>query len=172
MILNADRVCTIFQIMSNVILRPCQPGEIIPVDLLRQSEPILEELNKYIDNSVGFVAEVENSIIGVCLMVQVNPETIELKNISVYPSHRNMGVGSSLIEFAADMATEAGCLEIIAGTDNTNASGMIFLQKLGFDMDSIEKNYYRNYTSSTSPHRLRSLHRVWFLRHLKSDSES
>src|SRR5690606_32242999 len=101
-----------------------------------------DELNKYLDDCVAFVAEQDDSVIGACLLQRVSPETIELKNIGVYPSFRNTGVGKSLIEYAAEMAKDAGCIEIIAGTDNANIVGILFLQKAAFDMDSIEKDYY------------------------------
>jgi ribosomal protein S18 acetylase RimI-like enzyme len=153
--------------MSQVTLRPGKIGEILPIDLLRMAEPSIDELNTYVDDAIGFVAEVDSKIIGACLMTQVTPETIELKNVSVYPEYRQMGVGRSLVSFAADMAAEAGCLEIIAGTDNTNASGIIFLQKLGFDMDSIEKNYYAQHGKTIrGSFSLDAIHRVWFLRPL------
>lgn len=153
--------------MSEVTLRPGTAGEILPVDLLRMAEPSIDELNSYMDTAISFIAELDGAIIGACLMTQVTPETIELKNISVYPDFRNMGVGRSLISFAADMARDAGCLEIIAGTDNSNAPGLIFLQKLGFDMDSIEKGYYTQHGKIVSGlFSLNAVHRVWFIRQL------
>ncbi len=153
--------------MNQVTLRPGNIGEILPIDLLRMAEPSIDELNSYVDNAISFVAEIDSVIIGACLMTQVTPETIELKNVSVYPKYRQMGVGRSLVSFAADMASEAGCQEIIAGTDNTNAEGIIFLQKLGFGMDSIEKNYYSQYSKVIrGSYGLDAKHRIWFLRTL------
>jgi len=154
--------------MSQVTLRPGKIGEILPIDLLRMAEPSIDELNSYVDNAISFVAEIDSVIIGACLMTQVTPETIELKNVSVYADYRQMGVGRSLVSFATDMATEAGCLEIIAGTDNTNTAGIIFLQKLGFGMDSIEKNYYTQYGKVIrGSYSLDAIHRIWFLRPLE-----
>ena len=153
--------------MNQVTLRPGKVGEILPIDLLRMSEPSIDELNSYLDKAISFIAELDGAIIGVCLMTQVTPETIELKNVCVYSDFRMMGVGRSLVSFAADMAIEAGCLEIIAGVDNTNAAGMVFLQKLGFGMDSIEKNYYAQHGKVIrGSFDLDAIHRVWFLRPL------
>jgi ribosomal protein S18 acetylase RimI-like enzyme len=153
--------------MSQVTLRPGNPGEILPVDLLRLAEPSMDELNSYMDTAISFIAEVDMAIIGVCLLAQVTPETIELKNVSVHPDFRFIGVGTSLISYAADMAREAGCLEIIAGVDNSNASGFIFLQKLGFDLDSIEKGYYTQHGKLVQgSFNLNAVHRIWFLRQL------
>jgi len=153
--------------MSQVTLRPGNTGEILPIDLLRMAEPSIDELNSYMDTAVSFIAELDGAIIGVCLMTQVTPETIELKNVSVYPEFRAAGVGRSLISYAADMAREAGCLEIIAGVDNSNAAGFIFLQKLGFDLDSIEKGYYSQHGKVVlGSFNLNAVHRIWFLRQL------
>jgi ribosomal protein S18 acetylase RimI-like enzyme len=153
--------------MSQVTLRPGNAGEILPIDLLRMAEPSMDELNSYMDTAISFIAEVEGAIIGVCMVTQVTPETIELKNVSVYPEFRSIGVGTSLISYAADMAREAGCMEIIAGVDNSNTSGFIFLQKLGFDLDSIEKNYYtQNGKIIPGSFNLNAVDRIWFLRHL------
>jgi len=153
--------------MSQVTLRPGNAGEILPIDLLRMAEPSMDELNSYMDTAISFIAEVEGAIIGVCMVTQVTPETIELKNVSVYPEFRSIGVGTSLISYAADMAREAGCMEIIAGVDNSNTSGFIFLQKLGFDLDSIEKGYYtQNGKIIPGSFNLNAVDRIWFLRHL------
>jgi ribosomal protein S18 acetylase RimI-like enzyme len=153
--------------MSQVTLRPGNVSEILPIDLLRMAEPSIDELNSYMDTAISFVAELEGGIIGVCLMTQVTPETIELKNVSVHPDFRAIGVGKSLITFAADMAREAGCMEIIAGIDNSNAAGFIFLQKLGFDLDSIEKGYYTHHGKVIpGSFHLNAVHRIWFLRQL------
>lgn len=157
--------------MSQVTLRTGKSGEILPIDLLRMAEPSIDELNTYVDDAISFVAEIDAVIIGACLMTRVTAETIELKNVGVLPDYRQMGVGRSLVSFAADMASEAGCLEIIAGIDNTNATGMIFLQKLGFNMDSIEKNYYSQHGNVVrGSFDLDAIHRIWFLRPLDSSS--
>lgn len=153
--------------MSQVTLRPGSAGEILPIELLRMAEPSMDELNKYMDTAISFIAEVDGAIVGVCMVTQVSPETIELKNVSVYPDYRSIGVGRSLIAYAADMALEVGCMEIIAGIDNSNASGFIFLQKLGFDLDSIEKGYYMQEAKAIpGSFNLNAVHRIWFLRHL------
>jgi len=153
--------------MSQVTLRPGNAGEILPIDLLRMAEPSIDELNSYMDTAISFIAELNGAIIGVCLMTQVTQETIELKNVSVYPDFRAVGVGRSLISYAADMAREAGCMEIIAGVDNTNVDGFIFLQKLGFNLDSIEKGYYTHYGKAVpGSFNLNAVHRIWFLRQL------
>lgn len=101
-------------------------------------------------------------------MSQVSPETVELRLVAVYPDYRNQGIGKSLIEYAAEMASEAGCVEIIAGTGNVDLTGILFLQKSGFEMDSIEKNYYDDPAQAPVHHGLTCLHKVWFLRHLNS----
>jgi len=153
--------------MSQVTLRPGNTGEILPIDLLRMAEPSIDELNSYIETAVSFIAELNGSIIGVCLMTQVTPETIELKNVSVFPEFRAAGVGRSLISYAADMARDAGCMEIIAGVDNSNAAGFIFLQKLGFELESIEKGYYSQHGKVVpGSFNLNAVHRIWFLRQL------
>ncbi len=153
--------------MSQVTLRSGNTNEILPIDLLRMAEPSIDELNSYMDTAVRFIAELNGSIIGVCLMTQVTPETIELKNVSVFPEFRAAGVGRSLISFAADMARDAGCMEIIAGVDNSNTAGFIFLQKLGFDLDSIEKGYYSQHGKVVpGSYNLNAVHRIWFLRQL------
>jgi ribosomal protein S18 acetylase RimI-like enzyme len=153
--------------MSQVTLRPGYADEILPIDLLRMAEPSMDELNSYIDSAIRFIAEIDGAIIGICMMTQVTPETIELKNVCVHPEYRTIGVGTSLISYAADMAREAGCMEIIAGVDNSNAAGFIFLQKLGFDLDSIEKGYYSQHGKVLpGSFNLNAVHRIWFLRHL------
>lgn len=159
--------------MNEVTLRPGHSGEIIPLQLLLLSEASETELERYIQSAIRFVAELDGSIIGACLMERVSEETLELKNLAVDPSYQRSGIGKGLLEFAIDMAIDAGCHEIIASTDNTNSSGLVFLQKLGFQLDSIEKGYYsRENKPLIGHHHLPCEHKIWFLKTLSSSHNS
>jgi len=159
--------------MNQVTLRPGHVGEIIPLELLLLSEASKSELEKYFQTAIRFVAEYDGLIIGACLVERVSPETLELKNLAVDPKYQGSGVGRSLLEFAIDMAIDAGCHEIIASTDNTNSTGLIFLQKLGFQIDSIEKGYYsKEKKPLVGHHHLPCEHKMWFLKTLSSSHNS
>jgi ribosomal protein S18 acetylase RimI-like enzyme len=155
--------------MNKVTLRPGHTGEIIPLQLLLLSEASEVEVERYVQSAIRFVAELDGLIIGACLMDRVSEETLELKNLAVDPNYQGSGIGRGLLEFAIDMAIDAGCHEIIASTDNTNSSGFIFLQKLGFQLDSIEKGYYSKENKALVGHNnLPCEHKIWFLKTLLS----
>lgn len=55
-------------------------------------------LNKYIDQGKLFVAKNGQQAVAVAIVVQTNPETVELKNISVDEKFQHQGIGSQFLK--------------------------------------------------------------------------
>jgi GNAT superfamily N-acetyltransferase len=60
-----------------------------------------------------------------------------LEDMVVNKSARNCGVGSKLIEFALEYATEQGCKRMTLLTDHDNEAAHRFYQKHGFSRSSM-----------------------------------
>ncbi len=62
----------------------------------------------------------------------------------VADTHRNLGIGKSLMQEATEKAKRKGLRTIVCETQNTNATAILVYRKLGFRMEGIDISYYSN----------------------------
>jgi len=65
-----------------------------------------------------------------------------LWDIRVAPDARGRGVGSALLEKAAEWARMRGCGELMVETQNTNANACRFYERNGFELRTIDRAAY------------------------------
>ena len=67
-----------------------------------------ELVQEYIRRGTCFVAERNGQIIGVYVLLPTRPQTVELVNIAVMPSHQGKGIGKKLLKHAIQTAKSWG----------------------------------------------------------------
>ena len=72
--------------------------------------------------------------------VRMKP-TLLLNDLYTHEDHRNTGIGAQLINFAKEMALEAGCAGLSLETEKHNAAGNHLYPQLGFELDT-DHNFY------------------------------
>tara|TARA_R110001606_G_C15404643_1_gene654167 strand:+ start:44316 stop:44774 length:459 start_codon:yes stop_codon:yes gene_type:complete len=105
--------------------------------------------------SLGLELIIKNPNVGAIIVARNNGELIAMVNILytvstalgarvgiledmvVSKSHRGVGVGSKLIEFALEYAKQQGCKRMTLLTDHDNETGHGFYQKHGFSRSSM-----------------------------------
>src|SRR5690606_41398803 len=75
-----------------------------PTELLLLADPSRELVQEYIRRGTRFVAERNGQIIGVYVLLPTRPQTVELANIAVMPSHQGKGIGKKLLKHAIQTA--------------------------------------------------------------------
>lgn len=111
-------------------------------DLLLEADPYKKLVNTYVKRSFCFEATVNDSLLGVLVILPTHPETLEIVNISVISSQRNKGIGKQLIAFAKNYAQNNlyKCLEIGTGT---SSFGQLYLyQKCGFRIVGVDQDFF------------------------------
>jgi ribosomal protein S18 acetylase RimI-like enzyme len=58
--------------------------------------------------------------------------------------YRGQGIGRQMMEWAAQMAQDAGLRTIVCETQNRNANAIQAYRKLGFQLEGIDISYYTN----------------------------
>lgn len=128
--------------MDHIEIRLLAPDEAVPFDLLLLADPSKEMITTYIDRGKCFIALSNNKPIGVLVMIQTHPETIEIINIAVAEAFQGNRIGTKLIHFAIIYASDAGEKAIEIGTGNSSIHQLLFYQKCGFRIVGVDPDFF------------------------------
>ncbi|WNB90987.1 GNAT family N-acetyltransferase [Bacillus sp. NEB1478] len=127
-------------------IRKLNIGENLPMELLLLADPSEEIVKEYVNRGECFIAESEQKIVGVYVLLPTRPETIELVNVAVTEDQHGRGIGKQLVMNAINTAKKKGYKTIEVGTGNAGIGQLALYQKCGFriigvDMDFFIKHY-------------------------------
>ncbi len=108
--------------------------------LLGDSSP--DMLNDYIGRGHKYVAKISEEVVGIVVIINTRPKTLEIVNIAVKEEFQNKGIGKQLIKFVINMA-RAGKNEILAiGTGNCGIKQITLYQKCGFRIVGVDPDFF------------------------------
>ena len=127
-------------------IRKLNIGEKLSMELLLLADPSREIVEEYVNRGECFIAESEQQIIGVYVLLPTRPETVELVNVAVVEEQHGKGIGKQLVMDAIQVAKTKGYKTIEIGTGNSSIGQLALYQKCGFrivgiDMDFFIKHY-------------------------------
>ncbi|MFP3919286.1 GNAT family N-acetyltransferase [Lysinibacillus telephonicus] len=125
-----------------MIIRKMNKHEEPPMDLLLLADPSRKIVEEYVQRGECFVAENEDRIIGVYVLLPTRPETVELVNIAVIETEHGKGIGKQLIMNAIEIAKSKGYKTIEVGTGNSSIGQLALYQKCGFRITSIDIDFF------------------------------
>ncbi|WP_340004923.1 GNAT family N-acetyltransferase [Paenibacillus sp. FSL K6-0276] len=130
-----------------MLIRKLNAEEQPPLQLLLLADPSPSLVEAYLKRGQCFVAEVENCIIGVYVLLQTRPETVELVNIAVDENQQSKGIGKQLVYHAIENARLLGAKTIEVGTGNSSVGQLALYQKCGFRITGIDRDFFiRHYS--------------------------
>lgn len=101
-----------------------------------------QELDKEKDNMLIGAFE-DDDMLGCCMLVEENPETVRLRQMAVLNDLQGKGIGRALMNFAENLARDRG-YKTMSMHARKNAVG--FYEKMGYKIVSDE------FTEITIPH--------------------
>ncbi|MNE70929.1 putative N-acetyltransferase YvbK [compost metagenome] len=123
-------------------IRQLNVNEQPPMELLLLADPSRKIVEEYTSRGQCFIAEVDNSIIGVYVLLQTRPETVELVNIAVDENHQGKGIGKQLVNHAIQNAKQLGFKTIEIGTGNSSIGQLALYQKCGFRITGVDRDFF------------------------------
>lgn len=109
------------------------------LDLLLLADEQENMIDKYLQNGDLF-ALYDTDLKSVCVVVPVNNETCELKNIATYEKYQGNGYGRELINFITDFYKN-NFKTMLVGTGETPAI-LSFYESCGFERSHRIKNFF------------------------------
>ncbi|WP_121610763.1 GNAT family N-acetyltransferase [Mesobacillus foraminis] len=113
-----------------------------PMDLLLLADPSRNIVEEYLKRGECFIAESDNQVIGVYVLLPTRPETVELVNVAVSEKHHGRGIGKLLVTNAIEAAKEKGYKTIEIGTGNSSIGQIALYQKCGFRITCIDIDFF------------------------------
>lgn len=123
-------------------IRKLNPDEEVPMDLLLASDPSRVLVEEYLHRGKCFVAEEDNQIIGVYVLLPTRPKTVELVNIAVLEPLQGRGIGKRLVTNAIQTAASRGYKTLEVGTGNSSIGQLAFYQKCGFRIIGVDRDFF------------------------------
>ncbi|ETT44684.1 GNAT family N-acetyltransferase [Paenibacillus sp. FSL P4-0338] len=128
-------------------IRALHTGEQAPTELLVLADPAPKLVEDYVARGQCFVAEKDNRVIGVYVLLPTRPETAELVNIAVNEAFQSQGIGKQLVNHAIQEARRLGFKTLEIGTGNSSIGQLALYQKCGFRITGIDKDFFiRHYS--------------------------
>lgn len=125
-----------------MIIRELNEQEKPPMDLLLLADPSIKIVEGYLARGKCFIAEVDDEMIGVYVLLPTRPETVEIVNVAVAEKHQGKGIGKHLVLDAIQKAKENGYKTIEIGTGNSSISQLALYQKCGFRITGIDHDFF------------------------------
>jgi GNAT superfamily N-acetyltransferase len=116
---------------------PCNKKQYL--DLLLLADESEDMIDRYLGSGDLF-ALYDNDLKTVCVVVAINKETCELKNIATYQKYRGKGYAKALIHFLSDYYKN-NYKTMLVGTGETPTI-LSFYERCGFEKSHYIKNFF------------------------------
>ena len=123
-------------------VRLLNENEIPPMNLLLLADPSQKIVEGYLNRGDCYIAESDNQVIGVYILLPTGPETVEVANIAVVEKHHGKGIGKMLVINAIQTAKKKGYKKIEIGTGNSSLGQLALYQKCGFRITGIDIDFF------------------------------
>lgn len=123
-------------------IRKLHPTETPPMDLLLEADPSITKIESYLHQGSSFIAEIDNHISGIYVLLPTSSDTAEVINISVREADQGRGIGKKLIHHAIEQARAQSYAYLEVGTGNSSIDQIAFYQKCGFRMIAIDHDFF------------------------------
>ncbi|KPL60930.1 GNAT family N-acetyltransferase [Rossellomorea vietnamensis] len=130
-----------------MIIRKQHKDEELPMKLLLLADPSEKIVKEYAARGECFVAELEDNIVGVYVLLPTRPETVELVNVAVEEELHGKGIGKQLVMDAVKVAKEKGYKTIEVGTGNSGVGQLALYQKCGFRIIGVDLDFFTRHYS-------------------------
>ena len=110
------------------------------LDLLLLADEQENMIDKYLPNGDLFALYDDDDLKSVCVVVPINNETCELKNIATYKKYQGKGYGRTLINFISEFYKNYYKIMLV-GTGETPAI-LSFYESCGFEKSYRVKNFF------------------------------
>lgn len=125
-----------------VNIRRLNRDEKVPLELLLLADPSKEIVEGYVQRGECYVAESEEQLLGVYVLLPTRPETLELINVAITEQQQGRGLGKQLVIHAIMTAKEKGYKTLEIGTGNSSIGQLALYQKCGFRMVGVDRDFF------------------------------
>lgn len=124
-------------------IRSLRTDEELPYHLLLLADPSRKLVEEYVMRGKCYIAENDQEIVGVYVLLPTSSDTVELVNIAVATSEQGHGLGKQLVLDAIQRSKINGYKIIEVGTGNSSIGQLALYQKCGFRIMEVDHDFFR-----------------------------
>ncbi len=110
------------------------------MDILLVGDEDEAMINKYLGSSKLFALYDNDILTSICAVMEIDFETVEIKNLATYPEYQNKGYASKLLDYVCNRYKEK-FKTVILGTGE-NETTLNFYKKRGVVQTRRVKNFF------------------------------
>jgi GNAT superfamily N-acetyltransferase len=126
-----------------VSIEPFRGRRTALLPFFEQADDSPSQIRSYIDLGEVLVASLDGRIIGHLQLIAAAAAEWEIRSMAVVTEERGRGVGRTLVATALDQAFSAGATRVRVATATADIGNLRFYQRLGFRMERIERDAFR-----------------------------
>ncbi|EEI70683.1 GNAT family N-acetyltransferase [Lentilactobacillus hilgardii] len=133
------------------------------LSFLKLADPDETMVKSYLDSGELFKIVVGDKVVGVLHLVEIDDETLEIKNIAILPEYRGRHIGSTALQSLIELCRGNHYKRIYVGTANSSIENFKFYQKNGFRFDHIVPDFFSNYDQSIYENGIQALDMLYLV---------
>ena len=142
-------------------IRPFNPTNSIPWDLLLLADPDRDQIRAYWHPSRALVLIQDGRQIGILAWKEIKKGVGEICNIAIHPSQQGQGLGKLLLQAVETNAATRHITEWQIATANSSIGQLALYQKQGFQLYEVVWNYFmEHYPEPIFEHGIQALHQM------------
>ncbi|WP_207636857.1 GNAT family N-acetyltransferase [[Clostridium] dakarense] len=114
-----------------------------PMKLLLLADPSEKSVKDYLNRGKCYIAYCDENIVGVYVLIDTRPLTMELVNIAVDEKHQNNGIAKKMIKDAINRCKDKKIKVLEVGTGNSSIKQLQLYQRCGFRITGIDKDFFK-----------------------------
>ena len=127
------------QVKRSIVIKKEKENKEQYMDLLLEADPSKDIIKDYLRDGELFVLTYKDDVACVAVVIRIDDETIELKNIATKEIYREQGYGKKMLKYLADNYKQKYKKMLVGTTENN----IPFYVKQGFDKyEKTIKNFF------------------------------
>ena len=116
-------------------------------ELLLEADPSKDLVDGYVKRSNTFEVLDDKELVGIVVLLETRPDSMEIVNISVDERYQNKGIGQKILSFSIQYAKDRNIVTLDIGTGSTSFSQLYLYQKMGFRLVGIDCDFFVHHYS-------------------------
>lgn len=112
------------------------------MDLLFLADPSEKLVSDYLQRGRCWVAEANDKVIGVYVLLATRPDTVELVNVAVREDVQGRGIGKRLVMHAVETARRDRFRTMELGMGNSGVAQLHLYQRCGFRIVGVDTDFF------------------------------
>lgn len=120
-------------------------NESIPYNLLLLADDSKDAIEDYISRGRCYGTYINQSIVGIYVLLKTRAFTMELVNIAVKNEYQNKGIGKRMVLDAINRARLENAEVLEVGTLNCGINQLALYQKCGFRITNVDRDFFKKH---------------------------